>query len=221
MVWAWMHWPMDALVAWTLSWFGHGCTGQWMPWQHGRYHGLGMDALANGCLGSMDVIMVWAWMHWPMDALVAWTLSWFGHGCTGQWMPWQHGRYHGLGMDALANGCLGSMDVIMVWAWMHWPMDALVAWTLSWFGHGCTGQWMGWQHGCVGQWMPWQLGHVQSLCAWPCVPVFSGSRFRGPGCEASPAARKRGQLPSRTKTGYALKPCTGLVASTEDVTRSL
>ena len=36
---------------------------------------------------QQDVIMVWAWMHWPMDALVAWTLSWFGHGCTGQWMP--------------------------------------------------------------------------------------------------------------------------------------
>ena len=84
-----------------------------------------MDALASGCLGSMDVIMVWAWMHWPVDALVAWTLSWFGQ-------------------DALASGCLGSMDVIMVWAWMHWPVDALVAWTLSWFGHGCAGQWMPW-----------------------------------------------------------------------------
>ena len=106
MVWAWMHWPRDALVAWTF--------------------------------------MVWAWMHWPVDAFVAWTLSWFGHGCTGQGMPWQHGRYHGLGMDALASGCLCSRDVIMVWAWMHWPVDALVAWTLSWFGHGCTGQGMPW-----------------------------------------------------------------------------
>ena len=47
-----------------------------------------LNALVNGWVGSMDVIMVWAWMHWPMDALVAWTLSWFGHGCTGQWMPW-------------------------------------------------------------------------------------------------------------------------------------
>ena len=42
---------------------------------------------------QQDVIMVWAWMHWPMDALVAWsghgwTLSWFGHRRTGQWMPW-------------------------------------------------------------------------------------------------------------------------------------
>ena len=53
-----------------------------------------MDALANGCIGSMDVIMVWAWMHWPVDAWVAWTFSWFGHGC---------------GMDALASGCLGSL----------------------------------------------------------------------------------------------------------------
>ena len=61
-------------------------TGQWMGWQHGHYHGLGMNALVNGCL------------------LVARTLSWFGHGCTGPWMGWQHGRYHGLGMDALANG---------------------------------------------------------------------------------------------------------------------
>ena len=83
MVWAWMHWPMD--------------------------HGLGMDALASGWVGSKDVIMVWACMQRPVDALVAWT-------------------YHGLGMDALANGCFGSMDVIMVWAWMPWPVDGLVAW---------------------------------------------------------------------------------------------
>ena len=43
-----------------------------------RYHGLGIEALANGWAGSTDVIMV-------------------------------------LGMDALANGWAGSMDVIMVW----------------------------------------------------------------------------------------------------------
>ena len=91
----------------------------------------------------MEIIMVRAWLHWPMDGLVAWTLSWFGHVCTGPWMGWQHGRYHGLRMDALANGWVGSMDVIMVWAWLHWPMDGLVAWTLSLFGHGCTGPWMG------------------------------------------------------------------------------
>ena len=78
--------------------------------------------------------MVGAWIHWPMDGLVAWTLSWFGQGSV-RWMDWQHGCYHGLGMDALANGRVGRMDVanglvgsmhvIMVWAWMHWPVDGL------------------------------------------------------------------------------------------------
>ena len=83
-----------------------------------------MVALANGWVGSMDAIMVWACMHWPMDGLAAWTVSWFAHGCTGQWMSWQHGCYHGLGLDALANGWVGRMDASM-------------------FGHGCTGPWMG------------------------------------------------------------------------------
>ena len=45
-----------------------------------------------------------------------------------------------LGMDALANGLAGSMDVIMLWAWMHWSTDGLVSWALTWFGHECTGQ---------------------------------------------------------------------------------
>ena len=38
-------------------------------------------------------------------------------------------------MHALANGWTGSLDVIMSWAWMHWPMSGLVAWTLSWFAN--------------------------------------------------------------------------------------
>ena len=190
MVWAWMHWPMDVdgsmdvIMAWAWAHWPMGVDG--LVWDHGRYHGLGMDA-------RMDVIMVWAWMHWLVSGLVACRLSWFGHGCTGQWtwmvawtLPWfghgctgqwtwmGWGSCHGLGMDALANewavsmdfimawawmhwpmsglvvslfkhGCTGQcMDAIMVWAWMHWPMDGLVAWTLSWFWHGCTGQWMGW-----------------------------------------------------------------------------
>ena len=33
------------------------------------------------------------------------------HGCTGHWMGWSHGHYHGLDMDALADGWAGSMDV--------------------------------------------------------------------------------------------------------------
>ena len=44
-----------------------------------------------------------------------------------------------LGIDALANGWVGTRDVIKVWAWMHWPMVGSVAWTLSRFGHGAGG----------------------------------------------------------------------------------
>ena len=67
---------MDGLAAWTLSWLEHGCTGQWMGWEYGRHHGLGMDALAKGWAGSVDDIMLWAWawMHRPMDGLAAWTI---------------------------------------------------------------------------------------------------------------------------------------------------
>ena len=49
-----------------------------------------MDALANGWVGSMDVIRVWA--------------------CTGQWMGWWHGRYQGLDMDALAHADLSDRE---------------------------------------------------------------------------------------------------------------
>ena len=58
-----------------------------MGWQHARYHGATMDAMAMDG-GRIDVIMGWAWMHRPMDRLAAWTVSWFGHGCPGQWMSW-------------------------------------------------------------------------------------------------------------------------------------
>ena len=60
----------------------------------------------------MDAIMVWACLYWlmdgwvgSMDAIMDW--EWM----TGQWMGWRHGRYHGLGMDALANGWVA----IKVW----------------------------------------------------------------------------------------------------------
>ena len=90
-----------------------------------------MDALANGRVGSLDAVMVWARMRWSMDGLVAWTSSWFGHGYTCQRSYHglgidtladgrsDHGRYHGLGMDALAHGWVGSMDAVTAWAWMH------------------------------------------------------------------------------------------------------
>ena len=55
--------------------------------------------------------MVWAWAG-SMDVVMVWD------------------------MDALATGWTGSMDLTMVWAWMHWPIDGLVAWMVSWFGHG-------------------------------------------------------------------------------------
>ena len=67
-----------------------------------------MDALANGWAGSMELILLWAWMHWPEDGLVAWTWS-----CAG--------------MDALANGWAGSRGINTVWAWMHRPIDGLLA----------------------------------------------------------------------------------------------
>ena len=54
-----------------------------------------MDALANCWAGSMDAIMVWSWMRWPLVGLLAWTLSWFGHGYT-------------------AIGWAGSMNFVMV-----------------------------------------------------------------------------------------------------------
>ena len=62
----------------------------------------------------MDVIMAWAWMHWPMDGLVS-----MDEIMRGARMHWPidglgAGPYHGLGMDALAKGWTGSMDVIMV-----------------------------------------------------------------------------------------------------------
>ena len=79
-----------------------------------------MDALAKQWVASMDVVML-------ISGLVA-----------------RNGRYHDLGMDAVANERAGSRDIIMVWAWMHLPMDGLVEWVLSWPGHGCAGQRVGW-----------------------------------------------------------------------------
>ena len=131
----------------TLSWFGHGCSGHRMLFEHERYHGLGMDALVTVCscknecyhgLGmdalvivcswSTDVIMVWARMLWSSYALGARTLFWFGHGCSGHRMLLEHERYHGLGTDALLT------------------VYALGTRTLSWVGHGCSGHRMLLEH---------------------------------------------------------------------------
>ena len=89
---------LDVLVARTLSSLGHGCCdsvcagstdaiilgpwmlGQWMCWQHGRYHP-----------GAMEAATV--------DVLVARTLSSWGHGTCD-------------------SGCAGSTDVIILGPWM-------------------------------------------------------------------------------------------------------
>ena len=59
---------MDSMISWfpsrTLSWFGHGCSGDRMPLEHKRYDGFGMDALVTVCSWNRNTIMVWAWMLW-------------------------------------------------------------------------------------------------------------------------------------------------------------
>ena len=121
MLWAWPHRQPYALGTRTLSWFGHGCSGNRMLWEHQRYqalgmgdrmlweqeryHGLGRGALATVCSWNTNVIMLWAWMLWQPCALGTRTLSCFGHGCSGNRMLSEHERYHGLGMGALASVC--------------------------------------------------------------------------------------------------------------------
>ena len=83
MVWAWKLWSPYALAT--------------VP--HGRYYGLGMDAIVMYALGTR-------------------TLFWFGHGCSGHRMLLDHRRYYGLGKDALVTVCSWNTDMIMVRAWM-------------------------------------------------------------------------------------------------------
>ena len=37
-------WSLHIIPGWTLSCFGHGCSGHVLQFQHGFYYGLGMDA---------------------------------------------------------------------------------------------------------------------------------------------------------------------------------
>ena len=91
------------------------------------------------CSSNTNVIMVWARMLWSSYALRTRTLLWFGHGCSGHRMLFEHERYYGLGTDALVIVCSWSTNVIMVWARMLWSSYALGARALLWFGHGCSG----------------------------------------------------------------------------------
>ena len=72
----------DALETRTLSWFGHGCSGEQMLSKH--------------------------------------ELLWLGHGCSGERMLLKHERYYGSGKDALVSGFSRNTNVIMVWARMLW-----------------------------------------------------------------------------------------------------
>ena len=160
MVWTLMLWSAYALGTPTLLRFGHGRFDQRMLWEYERYYGLGMDALISACSGNTNVMVVWAWMLWSAYALGTPTLLWFGHGCFGQCMFWEHERYDNLGMEALLSVCSGNTNVrysglgldalvsvcsrnicvIVVWAWMLWSAYALGAFASSWFGHGGFGQ---------------------------------------------------------------------------------
>ena len=122
-----MLWPSYALGTRTGLWFGHGCSGQRMLWEHERDYGLGMDALVSVCSGNTNGIMVWAWMLWSAYVLGTRTRLLFGHGCSGQRMLWEHERDYGWGMDARSSYALGTR-------------------TGLWFGHGCSGQRMLWEH---------------------------------------------------------------------------
>ena len=116
--------------------------------KHERYYGLGMDALVTVCSRNTNAIL------------------WFGHGCAGQRMLLKHERYYGLGMDALVTVCSRNTNVIMVWAWMYWQPYALETRTLSWFGHGCTGERMLLEHerypACSAVIMTRCLAHVDA-----------------------------------------------------------
>ena len=163
MLWAWMLRQPYALGTRTLSCFGHGRSGNGMLLEHECYHGLGMDALATLCSWNTNVIMLWAWAQWQPYALGTRTLSCFGHGCSGNPMLLEHERHHGLGMDALATLCSWNTNVIMVWAWMLWQPYALGTRTLSWFGHGRSGNDMLLEH---ERYHALGMGAVATVCSW-------------------------------------------------------
>ena len=66
-----------------------------MLWEAERNYDLGMDALVSVCSRNTNGIMVWAWMLWSAYALGTRTELWFGHGCSGQRMLWEHERRYG------------------------------------------------------------------------------------------------------------------------------
>ena len=100
--------------------------------EHEQNYGLGMDALVTVCSWNTNGIMVSAWMLWSSYALGTRTELWFGRGCSGHRMLWEHERDYGLGMDALVSVCSGNTNGIMVWAWMLLSTSALGTRTALW-----------------------------------------------------------------------------------------
>ena len=87
--------------------------------KHGRYYGLGMDALVSGCSRNTHV------NHYGSgkDALVRgcsrnMNVIMVGHGCSSDRLLAKHERYYGLDMDAMLTVCSRNTNVIIVWAWM-------------------------------------------------------------------------------------------------------
>ena len=165
-VWAWMLWQPYALGTRTLSCFGHGRSGNRMLLEHERYHGLGMDALATVCSRNTNDIMVWAWAQWQPHALGTRMLSCFGHGRSGNRMLLEHERYHALGMGAVATACSWNTNLIMLWAWAQWQPYALGTRTLSWFGHGRSGNRMLLEHERYHSLGMGAVGAVATVHSW-------------------------------------------------------
>ena len=73
---------------------------------------------------NTDVIMVRPRMHSKSCALVPRTLSWFGHGCFGNRVHFQDGRFDGWAMDACEIVRTRTLAVIMVRPWLLWSQEA-------------------------------------------------------------------------------------------------
>ena len=114
MVWAWMLWSLYALGTRTELWFGHGCSGRCMLLEHERNCGLGMDALVTVCSWNTNGIMVWAWMLWSPYALGTRAELWFGHGCSGHRMLFDHEQEIKFGSNWCQNCGFGRMHATKI-----------------------------------------------------------------------------------------------------------
>ena len=177
-----------------------------MLFQHERKYGLGMDALVSVCSSNTNGSMVWAWMLWSPYALLTRTELWFGHGCSGHRMLFQHDRNYGLGVDALVTLCSRNTNGIMVWACFAASRSARIR-AFEGFGsqaHGVRGFVGSWGsrvrraagvRGC--RWFACSRVHGFAVFAGSRVRGFAGSRVRG-----FAGSRVRGFAGSRVR-GFA------------------